>query len=72
MAVNVTPDGSVPVIDKVGVGAPVVVTVKLLADVMVNVALLRLVMTGDEVGNTMTVPEAALAPTELRAVTEHA
>ena len=39
MAVNVTPDGSVPVIDKVGVGAPVVVTVKLLADVMVNVAL---------------------------------
>jgi hypothetical protein len=44
---NVTPLGSAPVSVKDGVGAPVVVTVKLPAVPTVNVELLALVITGD-------------------------
>jgi len=43
---NVTPLGSVPVSVSVGVGAPVVVTVKLPAVPTINVMLFPLVITG--------------------------
>jgi hypothetical protein len=46
LSLNVTPLGSVPVSASVGVGDPVVVTVKLPAVPTVNVALFALVIAG--------------------------
>jgi hypothetical protein len=71
--VNVTPDGSAPEIDSVGVGVPVAVTVNVPATPFVNVVVFALVMvggTGVGVGVTGTVPDAAPGPTELVALTE--
>ena len=67
---NVTPLGKMPDSVMDGVGAPVAVIVKLPFRVIVNVVLLRLVITGAEVGVTITVPDAELDPTEFRALTE--
>ena len=46
--VKVTPAGRVPVIERVGAGEPVAVTVKVPAEPRVKLALLGLVMTGAE------------------------
>ena len=46
LAVNVTPEGNVPVWLNVGAGKPVAVSVKLPAAPTANVALLALVMAG--------------------------
>ena len=64
---KLTPDGSVPVIVMVGVGTPVAMILNAPVLVIVNVVLFKLVITGEEVGVTLTAAEAvALMPTELR------
>ena len=69
--VKVTPLGKVPDMVMAGVGAPVAVIVKLPFWVIVKVVLFKLVITGADVGVTITVPEAAvLAPTEFLDLTE--
>ena len=47
VAVNVTPDGNVPVLLKVGAGNPVAVTVNVPAPPTVKVVRLALVIAGD-------------------------
>ena len=69
---NVTPAGGVPVMVMVGVGTPVAMILKVPLLVIVNVVLFKLVMTGEEVGVTLTAADAvALTPTELRDFTLH-
>jgi hypothetical protein len=60
---NVTPLGSAPVSVSVGVGDPVVVTVKLPAVPTVNVVLLALVIAGAEVPNRPYTLSCPAAPT---------
>jgi len=71
--VNVTPAGSVPVIERVGAGLPVPTTVNVPACVTVNVVEAGLVITGAvaaPVGVTPSVFDATLVPAALVAVTE--
>ena len=72
--VKVTPVGSDPMSDSVGVGVPVAVTVKLPADNTVNVVAFKLVIlgaTGVAAGVTITVPEATpVSMAALLALTE--